>query len=880
MKGTSARETRRVELSWLSGEIWGALNEVLRADEGELRRGWNSAGMQGRRKREIPEKTPPTSGIVRHDSHLRKSGSGPAGDSTRFALVGSEQSNRSATAAPSETGRDQVLRFSLAEERSPGVKWANRNTEEHSERSPVQVVNKGLQTCIRRNKREAFPSTRAFQVGRHGLETVGNNFMEGFGRCLPSFHTRGSSLYPTGVVFHYGASSFLHFFTCETTVSLLASHHQGDPGSIPGRITPGFGTWDSCRTMLLVGGFFRGSSVSPSFHFGAAPYSPQSPSLALKTSMLRTILIFSLPSRLRAAVSGQAVIGMKMKIANQLIHFQGKVLNPAIAPPRSVRKRLPVWAALNVRILRAGEDEARPRVCSSTGMLAGECLAPSPPASSSTIPTYENPVTRPGIEPGSHWWEASRLTTQPPWPQNRMIKNTTFVFQGSRLPGDSFPRLRPGSAENDKGDTATLDKYSVAAKRKAFNWRVVFSSSRMYRLFTSRMRGRYEAVAAGDGGAASGRAGRVTRSLAARSRTATPVISSSSAPLQLRGTSFPGRSLPTPPYERLIGTRSATRTLHASSEPALEPSLHDTQFLLPSVIPMGITEGLTIAIAEEKKERISSYPHEQKRQQKMGMKTAKEMDIVPVGRTGANRSQGETPYACKRRKSCKETCIAAERDWAAMASDWGHEYLPNSPASHQGDRKFSHVGNVADVAGSRWRLLGHYRILQHCIVFPVPSPSPPHIAPKEVGTEQCRDVTADETPDHRENFRPATSSWHDSHRAGHPATGVRNRSPYMIRSRFPRVWETRRMARRGLYPDHCRLPSVVVVYSPRSPIKYRSHFTPCAQGRQPPTAPGSSVPKFSPAARRQAEIWSAMDVRCSPEEYPTTTGTTDPPNPS
>ncbi|KAJ8870479.1 hypothetical protein PR048_029501 [Dryococelus australis] len=38
-----------------------------------------------------------------------------------------------------------------------------------------------------------------------------------------------------------------------------------------------------------------------------------------------------------------------------------------------------------------------------------------PVASYSTIPTCENPgVTRPGIEPGSPWWEASRLTTQPP----------------------------------------------------------------------------------------------------------------------------------------------------------------------------------------------------------------------------------------------------------------------------------------------------------------------------------------------------------------------------------------------------------------------------------------------------------------------------------
>ncbi|KAJ8869162.1 hypothetical protein PR048_030732 [Dryococelus australis] len=39
-----------------------------------------------------------------------------------------------------------------------------------------------------------------------------------------------------------------------------------------------------------------------------------------------------------------------------------------------------------------------------------------PTASSGTIPTCENPVTRPGIEPWSQWWEASGLTAQPPWP--------------------------------------------------------------------------------------------------------------------------------------------------------------------------------------------------------------------------------------------------------------------------------------------------------------------------------------------------------------------------------------------------------------------------------------------------------------------------------
>ncbi|KAJ8890174.1 hypothetical protein PR048_009681 [Dryococelus australis] len=39
-----------------------------------------------------------------------------------------------------------------------------------------------------------------------------------------------------------------------------------------------------------------------------------------------------------------------------------------------------------------------------------------PTASSGTIPTCESLVTRPGIEPGSPWWEASVPTAQPPWP--------------------------------------------------------------------------------------------------------------------------------------------------------------------------------------------------------------------------------------------------------------------------------------------------------------------------------------------------------------------------------------------------------------------------------------------------------------------------------
>ncbi|KAJ8875370.1 hypothetical protein PR048_023265 [Dryococelus australis] len=41
-----------------------------------------------------------------------------------------------------------------------------------------------------------------------------------------------------------------------------------------------------------------------------------------------------------------------------------------------------------------------------------------PTSSSGTILTCKNLVTRPGNEPGSPWWESSRLTVQPPWPRH------------------------------------------------------------------------------------------------------------------------------------------------------------------------------------------------------------------------------------------------------------------------------------------------------------------------------------------------------------------------------------------------------------------------------------------------------------------------------
>ncbi|KAJ8879486.1 hypothetical protein PR048_020094 [Dryococelus australis] len=59
----------------------------FRADEGETR---EDRGVK-----------PPTSGIVYHDTHIRKSGSDPDGNRIQFALLGGEQANRSDNVIPS-----------------------------------------------------------------------------------------------------------------------------------------------------------------------------------------------------------------------------------------------------------------------------------------------------------------------------------------------------------------------------------------------------------------------------------------------------------------------------------------------------------------------------------------------------------------------------------------------------------------------------------------------------------------------------------------------------------------------------------------------------------------------------------------------------------
>ncbi|KAJ8897984.1 hypothetical protein PR048_003344 [Dryococelus australis] len=83
-----------------------------------------------------------------------------------------------------------------------------------------------------------------------------------------------SKIISTTFVYHFPSptTSASTMFTCchhfnEIFTRLIASH-QGDPGSIPGRVTLDFPMWESRRTMPLVGEFFfRGSPVSPALSF-------------------------------------------------------------------------------------------------------------------------------------------------------------------------------------------------------------------------------------------------------------------------------------------------------------------------------------------------------------------------------------------------------------------------------------------------------------------------------------------------------------------------------------------------------------------------------------------------------------------------------------
>ncbi|KAJ8871372.1 hypothetical protein PR048_027689 [Dryococelus australis] len=97
---------------------------------------------------------------------------------------------------------------------------------------------------------------------------------------------------------------------------------------------------------------------------------------------------------------------------------------PCMSYQRCTSRHLPseeIWAALNIEVLSEDEDVVEVRMERRQNERVGETGDPRENQSTNGIVRHDSHmrksgVTRPGIEPGSLWWVASRLTAEPPWP--------------------------------------------------------------------------------------------------------------------------------------------------------------------------------------------------------------------------------------------------------------------------------------------------------------------------------------------------------------------------------------------------------------------------------------------------------------------------------
>ncbi|KAJ8881007.1 hypothetical protein PR048_017480 [Dryococelus australis] len=156
-----------------------------------------------------------------------------------------------------------------------------------------------------------------------------------------------------------------------------------------------------CR---LSPGFLGGLPFPPPFHFGAPPYSPQSPSSAFKTSMLRAVQTYSL----RGSAKGDPGMSIDSLIASTRKALTGVQCCHRSFGEKSINPRWRVGIRLNSGVLRADEGEAR------RGKLDIPEKTRRPTESSSRIPR----VQKSGRDPGVALVE--RLDCSPPNNANRV----------------------------------------------------------------------------------------------------------------------------------------------------------------------------------------------------------------------------------------------------------------------------------------------------------------------------------------------------------------------------------------------------------------------------------------------------------------------------
>ncbi|KAJ8883921.1 hypothetical protein PR048_015776 [Dryococelus australis] len=112
----------------------------------------------------VPRENPPESGIIQHDSHMRKSGSEPTGDQARIAMVGGERPSHCVSQAPCwleivlmlsiilVTPRTQIKRpaRTLLQHALHRVNWEGLSRTRGSRWLGPGTVEKGASTCIDR----------------------------------------------------------------------------------------------------------------------------------------------------------------------------------------------------------------------------------------------------------------------------------------------------------------------------------------------------------------------------------------------------------------------------------------------------------------------------------------------------------------------------------------------------------------------------------------------------------------------------------------------------------------------------------------------------------------------------------------------------------
>ncbi|KAJ8874998.1 hypothetical protein PR048_022888 [Dryococelus australis] len=220
-------------------------------------------GIKGRKEPGDTRRNPPTSGIIRHDPHFRKSGvSRPEiepGTPHRIPGVG----EASESAADVSTKRRPGVRFACRVQFRGDAKQARGRRLRGRKTSQIMV---GAATNARAIVR-VLADEALFNVMHHSLFQFGSAASLWSTAVVPV--GGGGTLSSEPLFGHrvllFQAASFLGTTVAERlgcSPSIRANRGQCPVGPLPD-----FRKWEPCRTMPLLGGFSRGSPVSLALAF-------------------------------------------------------------------------------------------------------------------------------------------------------------------------------------------------------------------------------------------------------------------------------------------------------------------------------------------------------------------------------------------------------------------------------------------------------------------------------------------------------------------------------------------------------------------------------------------------------------------------------------